>query len=199
MRTLDPVKHEAKRRRILEAAAECFATRGFHDTRTADICAAAGISSGNLFHYFPSKQAIFTAIFEQDGRDNADRLQSALDAEDPLAALLEVVEAQAAQADYPHLGGLMLEIVANARRDAAFAELMERNDRALRDGLRQLLGRAAERGQIDPELPPDAAADWIMVLLDGGFVRAAADTGFRPADPMLRRIILRFVGAEDAR
>ncbi|MGK9169564.1 TetR/AcrR family transcriptional regulator [Inquilinus limosus] len=199
MRTLDPVKHEAKRRRILEAAAECFATRGFHDTRTADICAAAGISSGNLFHYFPSKQAIFTAIFEQDGRDNADRLQSALAAEDPLAALLEVVEAQAAQADYPHLGGLMLEIVANARRDVAFAELMERNDRALRDGLRQLLGRAAERGQIDPELPPDAAADWIMVLLDGGFVRAAADSGFRPVGPMLRRIILRFLGAEGGR
>lgn len=197
MRKFDSAKHEAKRLRILEVAAECFATKGFQDTRTADICAAAGISAGSLFHYFPSKQSIFTAIFELDGLDAADRLATALVADDALAALLDFVEATAAQADYPHLGGLMLEVVANARRDEAFAGLLDRNDRQMRDGVARLVARSQEQVRIDPGLAPDAVADWIMVLLDGGFVRAAADTAFRPAGPngLLRLILTRFLGA----
>ena len=64
MRMIDLARHEARRRHILAAAPVGVATKGFQDTRTADTCAAAGMSSGNLFHYFPSKQAIRTAIFE---------------------------------------------------------------------------------------------------------------------------------------
>lgn len=199
MRMVDPAKHEARRRHILAAAADCFATKGFQDTRTADICAAAGMSSGNLFHYFPSKQAIFTAIFEQDGRDNALRLELATKTDDPVAALLGFVEWMVGQSAYPHLGGLMLEIIANAKRDAEFAALLDRNDRATHEGLATLLRRAAEAGQIDPTLDPRAAANWIMVLIEGVFVRASADTSFQAADHQetLRRIITRYLAASD--
>ncbi|MBB6464836.1 AcrR family transcriptional regulator [Aminobacter lissarensis] len=195
MRTVDPAKHEARRRHILAAAAECFATKGFPSTRTADICAAAGMSSGNLFHYFPSKQAIFTAIFEQDGRDNAALLEQAAKAHDALEALLGFADFMVAQTEYPHLAGLMLEVIANAKRDAEFAALLDRNDRENRDGVTMLLKRAAEAGQIDPTLDPVAAANWILVLIEGAFVRASADAGFQPSKDKasLRRIITRFL------
>ncbi|MRX31605.1 TetR/AcrR family transcriptional regulator [Aminobacter sp. NyZ550] len=202
MRTVDPAKHEAKRRHILAAAAECFATKGFESTRTADICASAGMSSGNLFHYFPSKQAIFLAIFEQDGRDNAALFEQAATAHDALEALLGFAEFMVAQTDYPHLAGLMLEVIANAKRDAEFAALLDRNDRANRDGVTMLLRRAAEAGQIDPTLDPVATANWIMVLIEGAFVRSWADAGFQPyrEKASLRRIIIRFLapGADTA-
>ena len=55
MRTPNPEKQEARRRQIMEAAIGCFGKKGFHGTSTNEICAAAGMSPGNLFHYFPSK------------------------------------------------------------------------------------------------------------------------------------------------
>lgn len=198
MRTVDPAKHEARRRHILAAAAECFATKGFQNTRTADICAAAGMSSGNLFHYFASKQAIFTAIFEQDGHDNAALLEQAATADNALEALLGFAEFMVAQTEYPHLAGLMLEVIANAKLDADFAALLDRNDRENRDGLITVLKRAAAAGQIDPALDPVTAANWILVLIEGAFVRASADSGFQPYrdKAMLRRMITRFLAAE---
>jgi AcrR family transcriptional regulator len=200
MRTLDPVKHEAKRRKILAAAANCFATRGYHDTRTADICAAAGVSSGNLFHYFPSKQAIFTAIFEQDGAESAAALEQANHANDPLAALLSYLVSQARQSSYAHLNGLMFEIVANARRDKSFAALLRKNDRQTHTGIVSLLKRAAASGQIDSSLDPAATAEWIMAVVEGVFVRASVSRSFRLADPgeMLSRLIRRFIGESGA-
>ncbi|WP_230391141.1 TetR/AcrR family transcriptional regulator [Burkholderia cenocepacia] len=62
MRKIDPERVEAKRRQILDAAIDCFARDGFHATSTAAICKAAGMSPGNLFHYFPTKAAIIEAI-----------------------------------------------------------------------------------------------------------------------------------------
>jgi AcrR family transcriptional regulator len=58
MHRVNRAKYEAKRRKILAAAAERFATKGFATLEHPTSCAAAGISSGNLFHYFASKRAI---------------------------------------------------------------------------------------------------------------------------------------------
>jgi AcrR family transcriptional regulator len=66
MRTVDPDKHRARRTHIIESAVALFASKGFAETTTADICRAAGISTGSLFHYFPSKQAVFYGIWELD-------------------------------------------------------------------------------------------------------------------------------------
>jgi AcrR family transcriptional regulator len=47
---------------ILWAAADCFAQEGFAATSTDTIARYAGISSGLLYRYFPSKQALITAL-----------------------------------------------------------------------------------------------------------------------------------------
>ncbi|HET7014110.1 MAG TPA: TetR family transcriptional regulator, partial [Streptosporangiaceae bacterium] len=43
------------RERLLAAAAEVFAERGYDGTRVADIAAAAGVSNGALYAHFGSK------------------------------------------------------------------------------------------------------------------------------------------------
>ena len=53
---------EDRRRRILSEAVRLFATRGLGATRVGDIAAAAGMSQGLLYHYFASKEEIFTDI-----------------------------------------------------------------------------------------------------------------------------------------
>jgi len=50
--------------RILAAAAKLFTRQGFHGTSTRDIAAAAGVSLGNIYNYFPTKEAIFVSLLE---------------------------------------------------------------------------------------------------------------------------------------
>ncbi len=56
---------ETTRARILEAALELFAERGFRGTSVGEIEAAAGLSprSGGLYKHFPSKEALLEAAF----------------------------------------------------------------------------------------------------------------------------------------
>ena len=77
MRTVNPAHPQARRQQILEAAVACFMRKGFHATRTAEICAEAGMSPGNLFHYFPTNEAIIAAIVEEDQRETAERFAAA--------------------------------------------------------------------------------------------------------------------------
>lgn len=51
-----------RRHQLLTTALECFLTKGFHGTSTREICRAAGISSGLIFHYFPTKEAIYEEL-----------------------------------------------------------------------------------------------------------------------------------------
>lgn len=55
---------ESTRRKILEAAQELFRTTGFESTTTRDIARAAGIATGTLFNYFPTKEAIVANLIQ---------------------------------------------------------------------------------------------------------------------------------------
>ncbi|GLZ29426.1 hypothetical protein Lesp02_16160 [Lentzea sp. NBRC 105346] len=187
MRTVDPVRHSAKRRHIIDTAAGCFAVKGFERTTVAEICTAAGISTGSLFHYFPSKKAIFRAIFEQDGLDNARVLSSA----SGWAGVLSVIDHLVAPLADRAVAGLVVELVAQAGRDPSLAALVVQNELALRDGLATLLSSC----DIDPSVPPVTAASWIQGLVDGLYSRTSLDPSFDPAEqvPVLKQIVTRFL------
>ena len=52
----------ATRERILDAAAEVFATKGFHSSVVDDIVHDSNTSKGAVYFHFPSKQEIFLAL-----------------------------------------------------------------------------------------------------------------------------------------
>jgi AcrR family transcriptional regulator len=54
-----------RRTLILACAAELFATRGVAAATVRDIGEAAGVLSGSLYHYFPSKDAIVGEVLAQ--------------------------------------------------------------------------------------------------------------------------------------
>lgn len=198
MRTADPVQRESKRQAILDAACRCFAERGYDATRTADICALAGMSSGNMFHYFASKHEVLLAVVERDGAVTAASVLELAQSRDPMAALLELLDAVCALAGDPIQSGLALEISAQAHRDEDVALRFKANDRSLRDGL-ELLLRAADRAkQLRTVLSIEDAATWLAALIDSVFARVAADPDFRPQEQsaVLRRIVLRLLQEE---
>ncbi|MBY0334904.1 MAG: TetR/AcrR family transcriptional regulator [Acetobacteraceae bacterium] len=54
---------EARTPQILEAAFAEFAERGYAGARMAGVATRAGIAKGLIYHYFPSKSALFLATF----------------------------------------------------------------------------------------------------------------------------------------
>jgi AcrR family transcriptional regulator len=72
MRISEQAKQE-NRARILEKAAEIFTGKGFEDTTTRDIAVAAGLGTGTLFNYFPSKETLaMSMVAEAFRRGNED-------------------------------------------------------------------------------------------------------------------------------
>ncbi|MGW0754981.1 TetR/AcrR family transcriptional regulator [Streptomyces sp. NPDC002814] len=198
MRTVDPARHQARRRHIINVAAELFAAKGFERTTTAEICKAAGMSAGNLFHYFPNKRAIFHAVFEDDEHDGAtkaERLAAARTADDPWTALLETVDLLASPSTEPLVPALVMEAMVQAYRDPELDALLSRDNAEERSTVTTLLQNAAAAGQIDTALDPDDTAAWIMALIAALYTSAATDPSFSPADqlPTLRLILRRFL------
>ncbi|HEX7306536.1 TetR/AcrR family transcriptional regulator [Lentzea sp.] len=195
MRTVDPVKHAEKKRHITDTAAGLFARKGFDRTTVADICKAAGISTGSLFHYFPTKRAIFQEIFEQDGADNAAMFAEARELS-PWDGVLLVVDRLCAPALDRAVAGLVLEIVTQASRDPELWELVGRNEQVVRDELAVLLQQAHDTGQIALPVSARTAASWVQGLVDGLYGRLVDPDFDAPEQVVTLRLILsRFVGA----
>ncbi len=56
---------EERRMRIIDAALELFAEKGFSGTRTKEIAKRAGISETLIFQHFATKEALYRAVFEE--------------------------------------------------------------------------------------------------------------------------------------
>ena len=180
MRIIDPEKHQAKKQMILKAAKTCFAEKGFHQTTTAQICVAAGISTGNLFHYYPNKKAIITALFEEDRQQTQAFVAVLREEPDVLAALHGFLDMVLDIASDNTQAALVLEIAAEAGRDAEIGLLYQLNDTLLREELEYLVALGIERKQITVQFPASTLVHCLMVVVDGIFSRVSVDRGFKP-------------------
>jgi AcrR family transcriptional regulator len=64
-RRTQEARTKRSRAQILAAALKLFSRRGYHGTSIRDIAEAARASTGNVYHQFPDKEAIFTALIEE--------------------------------------------------------------------------------------------------------------------------------------
>jgi AcrR family transcriptional regulator len=58
-------KSERSRRQVLDAALELFSHQGYRATSVREIAEAAGVSTGNVYHHFPDKEAIFNTLLDE--------------------------------------------------------------------------------------------------------------------------------------
>ena len=169
MRKLDPVKHAEKRQEILTEAWRCLAKNGFRGASTADICKAAGISPGHLYHYFPSKEAILTALTAR-GLERAEaRFQAMMQSSNAVTALTSELDRhkQKKGGDARAVGLVVLEMLVEAGRNPPVAKIVRANSRKIRALLVEFLENGQARGQIDPELDAEVAAGLLLSLMDG--------------------------------
>jgi AcrR family transcriptional regulator len=55
---------EERRAQILEAALQCFASKGYHSATMDDLVRASGLSKGSLYWHFQSKEEVLLALFD---------------------------------------------------------------------------------------------------------------------------------------
>ena len=58
-------KKAEKRQRLLDAALELFAERGFHGTAVPLVAEKAGVGAGTLYRFFESKEALVNEVYRQ--------------------------------------------------------------------------------------------------------------------------------------
>ena len=200
MRTAN-LQHQTDRRAtILDAAEQCFSRSGFHQTSMSDICQAAGMSPGNLYRYFPSKEAIIEGIVgrhrAQAGAD-FDAVEGATSFWDGIFAMARVYMVER-PAEEINLG---MEIMAECRRNPSIAKLFLDFEADVKARLVKLLRTAAERGEINPLDDFESAAAMLMVVADGISLRRVADRSFdvERALPLVFQVVETLLGKPAAK
>jgi AcrR family transcriptional regulator len=56
---------EQSRRQVLDAALQLFSTQGYRGTNVREIADKAKVSTGNVYHHFEDKEAIFRALLDE--------------------------------------------------------------------------------------------------------------------------------------
>lgn len=85
---------EATRQALLDAARTLFVERGYGDTSTPDVCAAAGITRGALYHHFADKRDLFRQVLADEAAAVAADIEAGAPAGlDPAEALMAGAQA----------------------------------------------------------------------------------------------------------
>ena len=194
MRKLDPIKHGEKRRQILEVAERCFLRDGFRGASISDICADAQMSPGHLYHYFKSKESIVCELTELHLQRVATRFEEMTAKRNVLEAFLGEIDVWRKKKAKRN-PALIQEVVAEASRNPAIAEILRRRTQALRDILAGFLRVGQQREQIDRQLDPDLTAAVLLSLIDTVDSLAKGDRQFNSvkAIDLLKTLFARFL------
>jgi TetR/AcrR family transcriptional regulator, repressor for uid operon len=199
VRKVDQAKYDEKRREILEAARACFLRDGFRGASISDICAAARMSPGHLYHYFDSKESIVKAIVEL-GLEQAESRFEELSSEKNIVSALVGALDRRTKKDRVQGTSFALEMMAESARNPAIAEIVRRRDRTRRELLGRLLREGQARGQVDTDLDPEIATAIVSSIIESLGYLAIRDPSFdmkRGAD-MLKSLMARFLDPSSA-
>jgi AcrR family transcriptional regulator len=138
-------------RRMMEAAVDAFAERGYHATTTRDIATRVGLSPAALYVHFPSKQALLTQI-SRLGHEAAVELveNSMVGIDDPMGRLQAVIHAFAAWHAEHHLVARVVQAELSALADDDRRSVIALRQQIERQVQRQLeAGVAAGQMEVD--------------------------------------------------
>lgn len=163
------------RQKIIHAAMELFALKGFNSTSVADLLSRTQLHSGSLYYLYPSKQDVLIAVLEayRDGigamlLEPAWRgIESPIDR---IFALLQAYRGMLAETDCTYgcpIGSLALEL---HEPDPKVRELLAENFRAWTAAIEGCLNAAGAR--IPANIDKGALAEFVLTTMEGGVMQA---------------------------
>lgn len=188
------------RGRIIDAALQVFAEKGYHDTAVDDIVRASSTSKGAVYFHFPNKQGIFLALVEFLAGHLSDRMESAIAAERGGIAKVDAALGTALRLFAAHrsLGRILLvEVVGLSHGfDPKLFAIRAR----FTEVIRKHLDRAVADGSIPPQDTEAAARVWLGAINEivTRWLYTEPPESLERWLPALRALLLRSVGYSPA-
>jgi AcrR family transcriptional regulator len=173
----------ATRVRLVRAAMQLFAEKGYGSTSIADILRVARVNSGSLYYFFPGKQDLLLAVLTEY-RDAIGPMliePAWRGVDDPIErifALLDRYRAGLLESECTYgcpIGSLALEL---HEPDPPVRALLAANFNAWVDAIEQCIRNAAP--QLAPDQNSRALAEFALTAMEGAVMqsRTQRDIGF---------------------
>jgi len=156
----------ARREEILTAAAQCFARDGFHATSISKISAAAGMSAGHIYHFFPNKEAIVVGIVERWVLE-WNHLLERFESDDVNAEFVERIYAALDKRTRPEFVTIWHEVLAETAHNPNVSAYVREIDQATRERVVELVAAVREARGVTTATPLDVIADLALSLFEG--------------------------------
>jgi len=167
--------------RILDAAERVFARAGFHAATMQDVAAEAGMSPGNLYRYFSSKDAIIAGMSERDRSLIAADFGSLHPDNGLLLDQLEALGRRHLVEQPRDKAVIALQIWAEAARNPEMASMCADLEGTVMQGLAAAVAEAKANGELPARLDENRFLLAVSMMADGYFCRRAMDPAFDEA------------------
>ncbi len=162
---------ERRRQQILDAAVDCFATRGFHATSMQDIFKAAGLSAGAVYRYFPSKAALIRDIAAGVLADTLTLLDDAIDSEATPADVVTSIVGRLSEGPLARVRPVAAQVWAEAVLDQEIHEIARFMLGQLLASFDRLAQRNVAAGRMPADTDTAAAAQLFLAIIQGYIIQ----------------------------
>ena len=179
MPKITEAQRETRRQQILDAALTCFSRDGFHNTTTADIVRASGVSQGTLYLYFATKDDIIVALADDRHQNEAFLSSLAQREQDPVRGLLALIELHGKGLnDMGRLDARRVGVQgwAEALRNPRIHDSVVDGLTGVHEAIRRLIERGRHTGQIRAEVDADALSRTLIAVFQGLVLQVAWGT-----------------------
>jgi len=174
------VDHQERRERIADAVCRLAARQGLDEVTIRRVAAEAGVSMGQVQHYFTTKNQMLLFAFHTMSARVERRMGTAADVQgEPLStrALLRalLVAMVPTDAHSRFEAPLWVAFLARAVVEPSLAGPLRDGAKALTDFAADQLRSAQEAGEIADPLDPESEASSLFALADGLMIRTLLD------------------------
>lgn len=161
--------------KIIRAAAECFAEKGYSACSMQDIAQRSGLSKGALYGHFSCKEELFKVMIAMEHGRGAERAMKASEQAPYIDSIIKFLSDCIRDWGFPIDHRLWIEMLAVASRDAEMKNAFMESERTARGFFKMLIQKGIERGEIDASIDIEGMSILLFALGDGIITRIADD------------------------
>lgn len=166
---------DERREQILRAALKVFARKGLAATKISDIASVAQLSHGLIYHYFKSKDEIFTVLatqaLETSSKIMIDAANLPVSPWERLKAMTEAIVPNAYQGLGPYYFLIVIQTYTSDAVPKQVKELAERQSMIYTECLVPLIREGQEKGEILEGDPLKLAVSFTSMIQGIGVIK----------------------------